>query len=175
MYRDDGLTVDDMLALLRAFPGQTLDFFGALRCASTPVLLAPAPPLPPACPLAPPSFPHSPHNPSRDSTLLCLRRSSAPRGCSPCPPPCPPQGLHVRRPDTAVDQAGRDPRRDPGWATAVGRSLRAPSVGWGGTAGRPGRGTCAVVLLVGQEGSRGGHSKGGWGARGTRAHHKLTQ
>ena len=31
MYRDDGLSEGDMAALLRAFPGQTLDFFGALR------------------------------------------------------------------------------------------------------------------------------------------------
>ncbi|EFN56322.1 hypothetical protein CHLNCDRAFT_144763 [Chlorella variabilis] len=31
MYKDDGLSESDMAALLRAFPGQTLDFFGALR------------------------------------------------------------------------------------------------------------------------------------------------
>jgi hypothetical protein len=31
MYRDDGLSESDMATLLRAFPNQTLDFFGALR------------------------------------------------------------------------------------------------------------------------------------------------
>jgi hypothetical protein len=31
MYKDDGLREDDMVALLRAFPAQPLDFFGALR------------------------------------------------------------------------------------------------------------------------------------------------
>lgn len=32
MYRDDGLSEGDMQALLDAFPNQSLDFFGALRC-----------------------------------------------------------------------------------------------------------------------------------------------
>lgn len=31
MYRDDGLSEGDMATLLRTFPNQTLDFFGALR------------------------------------------------------------------------------------------------------------------------------------------------
>lgn len=31
MYRDDGLSESDMVTLLRTFPNQTLDFFGALR------------------------------------------------------------------------------------------------------------------------------------------------
>ncbi len=31
MYKDDGLSEGDMVALLRAFPDQTLDFYGALR------------------------------------------------------------------------------------------------------------------------------------------------
>ncbi|PSC73399.1 ribulose bisphosphate carboxylase oxygenase chloroplastic [Micractinium conductrix] len=34
MYKDDGLSEHDMLALLRAFPAQTLDFFGALRAST---------------------------------------------------------------------------------------------------------------------------------------------
>ena len=34
MYKDDGLTEGDMAALLRAFPAQTLDFFGALRAST---------------------------------------------------------------------------------------------------------------------------------------------
>eukprot|EP00884_Botryococcus_braunii_P014753 jgi/Botrbrau1/23279/Bobra.0102s0022.1 len=34
MYQDDGLRYEDMGALLDAFPGQSLDFFGALRSAT---------------------------------------------------------------------------------------------------------------------------------------------
>ena len=34
MYKDDGLTEGDMAALLRAFPAQALDFFGALRAST---------------------------------------------------------------------------------------------------------------------------------------------
>ena len=34
MYRDDGLSTDDMVALLRAFPNQSLDFFGAIRAST---------------------------------------------------------------------------------------------------------------------------------------------
>lgn len=34
MYKDDGLSEGDMATLLRAFPGQTLDFFGALRAST---------------------------------------------------------------------------------------------------------------------------------------------
>jgi hypothetical protein len=36
MYRDDGLSQDDMVALLEAFPQQSLDFFGALRWVGAP-------------------------------------------------------------------------------------------------------------------------------------------
>ncbi|PRW44880.1 ribulose bisphosphate carboxylase oxygenase chloroplastic isoform C [Chlorella sorokiniana] len=34
MYRDDGLSEGDMATLLRTFPNQTLDFFGALRAST---------------------------------------------------------------------------------------------------------------------------------------------
>lgn len=34
MYRDDGLTKEDMEILLKAFPNQSLDFFGALRAST---------------------------------------------------------------------------------------------------------------------------------------------
>lgn len=33
MYKDDGMSEGDMRTLLTTFPNQTLDFFGALRCA----------------------------------------------------------------------------------------------------------------------------------------------
>ncbi|KAK9915318.1 hypothetical protein WJX75_007556 [Coccomyxa subellipsoidea] len=34
MYKEDGLSVEDTTALLETFPGQSLDFFGALRAAT---------------------------------------------------------------------------------------------------------------------------------------------
>ena len=34
MYRDDGLTLDDMGALLDLYPNQTLDFYGAIRAST---------------------------------------------------------------------------------------------------------------------------------------------
>lgn len=34
MYKDDGLSSEDMVALLDAFPNQSLDFFGAIRAAT---------------------------------------------------------------------------------------------------------------------------------------------
>jgi len=34
MYKDDGLSTEDMLRLLQAFPNQPLDFFGALRAST---------------------------------------------------------------------------------------------------------------------------------------------
>jgi len=34
MYKDDGLTKEDMVTLLKTFPNQSLDFYGALRAAT---------------------------------------------------------------------------------------------------------------------------------------------
>ena len=34
MYKDDGLGTEDMVALLRAFPNQSLDFFGSIRAST---------------------------------------------------------------------------------------------------------------------------------------------
>ena len=113
MYKDDGLSEHDMLALLRAFPAQTLDFFGALRWVGGPpavravlvqrrVLLDP-----------------------------CWRRFEGvwPR----CAPPAACQwlqGFHLRRADSGLDQAGRDPRRHRRWVGGrVGAGTRKPQQG----------------------------------------------
>jgi hypothetical protein len=134
MYRDDGLSVDHMLALLRAFPGQTLDFFGALRCGccgsgpgSTcctcwggPASFHRAEPEGPR--LHAVALPASSPRPrptlvaSSPSSFLCFRCAVAPCACCAicCRSPALLQRLHLRRPDSGVDQAGCGPWRDQG-------------------------------------------------------------
>lgn len=95
-----------MAALLRAFPNQTLDFFGALRwvgCAAAP---ARAPAV-----LCVHDNVRASSPASAAAAAVPLPAASMPSALAPAPAPAPPtplpgaQRLHVRSADPGVDQA----------------------------------------------------------------------